>query len=165
MSREDKYLVDEDGGMRVRKVNCRRIGGYETFMPEREYEYPCMDMDGDRLFLITLAGGWFGLHKFVTGRVLQGIGYAVSGGFGGVFYVLDLVEMLLGNYAHEEVSFAFADEGSVMKKSKRYYNRPVKRRIWGWIGVAAAVVLAVVVVSRMYVPGMVMVCEMIGGIF
>lgn len=48
--REDRYFVDEDGGMRVRKVSCRRIGGYETFMPEREYEYPCMDMDGDRFF-------------------------------------------------------------------------------------------------------------------
>lgn len=99
----------------------------------------------------------------MTGRFLQGIGYAVSGGFGGVFYVLDLVEILFGNYVHEEISFEVAGEGSVMRRSVRYFNRPVKRRVWGWIGVAAAAVLAVAVVRWVYVPGLSVLSKVVGG--
>ena len=162
MTKGEKYFVDDEGVMRVRKVNCRRIRGYETFMPDREYAYPCMDMDGDRLFLLTLVGGWFGLHKFMTGKFLQGVGYAISGGLGGVFYVLDLVAMLLGSYVHEVISFEAEGHGSVVRKSVRYYNRPVVHRALGWFGVAAAVGIAVVVVRWVYVPGFTVVSEIVG---
>ena len=85
-----RYWIDSDGVMRVRKVSCRRIGRYETLLPEREYSFPCMEMDGDVLYVLTLIGGWFGLHKICMGHFLQGIGYGLTCGFGGVFYICDL---------------------------------------------------------------------------
>ena len=158
-----KYSVDADGVMRVRKVSCRRIGGYETFLPEREYEYPCMEMDGDVFFLMTLIGGWFGLHKFMTRHYLAGLLYALTCGFCGVFYVCDLLAIISGNYADERVSFVEDEAGRISQRRERFYNRPVGHRKMAFVGVLAAIVVAVVMARFVYIPVLVVASQGILG--
>ena len=163
MAGNDKYRIDEDGTMRVKKLHCRRFGIYESFLPEREYEYPCMGMDGDRLFFLTMLGGWFGLHKFMTGHYLSGIFYSLTCGGCGVAYVCDLIAMLTGDYVDEKISFG-EEAGRIVQHRERFYNRPVEKRRIAIAGIFFAVMMAVLLVKLVYIPIMAFVSQGLMGI-
>lgn len=61
--------------------------------------------DPDEFYKVALFGGMFGLHKFKDGQILKGIGYLVSGGLFGAFWVIDLLMILLGNYRMADGSY------------------------------------------------------------
>lgn len=45
-------------------------------------------------FIICLLGGWFGLHKFLDGKLLVGVIYLLTGGIFGIMYAFDCIVKL-----------------------------------------------------------------------
>lgn len=48
-----------------------------------------------KMFLITLLGGWFGLHKFIEGKKGLGVLYLFTVGLCGIGWIVDTVKYLI----------------------------------------------------------------------
>ena len=46
-------------------------------------------------FIICLLGGWFGLHKFIDGKVGLGVLYLLTGGLFGIGWIIDTIKYLV----------------------------------------------------------------------
>ena len=89
--------------------------------------------------------GWFGLHKFLEGSFLQGIGYLLTCCCFGVFYLSDLLSMVCGNYCMKKVSYVDKD-GEVDQRMQKIYFGPLehkKRAVFFFLLVVAILVFAV----------------------
>lgn len=123
---DGRYRIYPDGSMEIKKMTTETIGGIvPTFVEKEAVYFPCMDMDGDQFFLLTLLGGWFGLHKYKTGNYLHGLMYTLTFGCCGVFYVLDLLAILAGTYNYTTV-IRDKSGGVAEYQKKRFYSRPLK---------------------------------------
>lgn len=49
-------------------------------------------------FFLCLFFGVLGVHRFYTGKIVTGILYLITAGFGGVGVVIDLVRILFGGF-------------------------------------------------------------------
>lgn len=108
---EVKY--DEDG-IKYRKHSVRtKVFGYSF----KDVWYPVASDDPKAFTLKTLLGGWFGLHKFITGEKAQGFLYLITCGGFGVFYLFDLLMIVLGNYSITRTEYEEA--GSKYKKKTK----------------------------------------------
>lgn len=129
--KEGKYTYYEDGTMTVNKI-VRSPDGWkkpwESYMETKTYDYPCSYEEGDKTFLITALGGWFGVHKFRTGKFVQGIFYLLSCGCCCMFYFIDMVAVMTGNYATTNSHYFRSPSGRVEKAQIITYNRPVKNK-------------------------------------
>lgn len=47
------------------------------------------------MFFICLFGGWFGLHKFIEGKIGMGLLYLFTGGLVGIGWILDCIKYLI----------------------------------------------------------------------
>lgn len=57
--------------------------------------------------LVTIFGGWFGLHKFLDRRIGAGILYFLTGGLFGIGWIIDIIKALASNqHQHNYVQFA-----------------------------------------------------------
>jgi TM2 domain-containing membrane protein YozV len=145
-----QYRIYPDGHMEVKRTVTQSIAGISTFMETGTVYYPCMDMDGDKFFLLTFLGGWFGIHKFKTGNYLKGLFYALTCGCCGVFYVLDLLSIILGGYNYSMVS-ADKSSGTVSFQKKKYYSRPLQHKLRAIVLTLVAVVISFLLVKFLYV--------------
>ena len=105
----------------------------------------------DRQYLQMVSGGWFGLHKFLEGSLLQGMGYLLTCGCFGVFYLLDLISMVCGNYRVKKVSYVDKDGGLERRVQKIYYG-PLQYRKRAILLLPVAIVVLVLAVSFVYKP-------------
>ncbi len=59
-------------------------------------------MKSNKSFTITILlcffGGVFGLHRFYVGKILTGILLLISGGGFGVWWIIDLIQLIRGKF-------------------------------------------------------------------
>lgn len=143
------HRVYPDGHMEVKRTTTQSIAGVSTFLETGESYFPCMDMDGDKFFLLAFLGGWFGLHKFKTGNYLQGLFYLLTCGCCGVFYVFDLIYMLIGGYNYSIVT-ADRSRGTVDFQKQRFYARPISHQLAALGMIAVAIAISYFLVTHVY---------------
>lgn len=57
--------------------------------------------------LVTILGGWFGLHKFLDHQIGAGILYFLTGGLFGIGWIIDIIKALASNqHQHNYVQFS-----------------------------------------------------------
>lgn len=125
-----KYLYYPDGTVKTKRVTTKDISlkGFvtiPTYIEDGEKIYKCMDIDPDKYFYYTLFGGWFGLHKFMSKNILSGILYLLSFGCCGIFWIYDLLSIIMGNYYSTSVEET--DEKDLV--NQRYYLKPVQNKL------------------------------------
>lgn len=147
---DGNYMIMPDGSMQVKKTITT---GKTVFSDSREFLFPCEDEDGDKAYLVTLLGGWFGLHKFKRGKWGQGLLYLLTCGVGGVFYIYDLIMLLVGNYHDKKVEYNM-EFGRITQKKQRIYARPVKNKKKFALTVPIALLLSMVLTTYVYMPAM-----------
>lgn len=147
--RSENYRYTGDDVLLVRKVEQGWQGGFGGDY-SRELWYQCSERNPDRQYLLMVLGGWFGLHKFVEGKLLQGFYYLLTCGCFGVFYLSDLIAMLLGDYFFKRVTYVDEGDGLERKMQKIYYG-PVENRKSA-LTLLMAVVLLVLAVRFVYQP-------------
>lgn len=129
--KEGKYTYYNDGSITVNKI-VRSPDAWkkpwESYTETRTYDYPCSDEDGNKTFLITTFGGWFGLHKFREGKFIQGLFYLLSCGCCCIFYFIDMFAVMTGNYTITNNHYFRSKSGRVEKSQTVIYNRPVKNK-------------------------------------
>ena len=152
-TQDGNYRIYPDGSMEIKRTVTQNVGIVRTFVPMREVYYPCTDIDGETFFKLALFGGWFGLHKFKTGNIGSGIFYALTLGFCGVFYILDLVSILIGGYSYNSICDVKENDNSNYVKRK-YYSRPLAKgnKKKAILGIILALIIIIVVLRFVYVP-------------
>lgn len=151
--KQENYRMAEDGTLLVRKTEDVRMGKLPVYLGTRELWFPCIDTDSDRQYLLMAAGGWFGLHKFMEKRYLYGLFYLLTCGCFGVFYLLDLVEMLCGNYRVNRISYdTDNDSGELKRRRRRFYYGPLRNKKKAAILLFMAFFLTVILVQFLYRP-------------
>ena len=135
----------------VRKQEQGRAGAFGLLPESRELWFQCSERNPDRQYLQMVLGGWFGLHKFLEGSLLQGIGYLLTCGCFGVFYLSDLLSMVCGNYCLKNVSYVEKD-GEVERRVQKIYYGPLQYRKRAILLIPVAVVVLVLAVCFAYRP-------------
>ncbi len=151
MARSEDYKYTEDGVLLVRKQEQEKAGALGLLPECRELWFQCSEKNSDRHYLQMVLGGWFGLHKFLEGSLLQGIGYLLTCGCFGVFYLSDLLSMVCGNYCVKKVIYVDKD-GELERKIQKMYYRPLQHRKRAILLLSVSVVVLVVAVSYLYRP-------------
>lgn len=59
--------------------------------------FKASEQSSNKLFWITLLGGWLGIHKFVQGEKIQGFIYLLTIGLFGFGWLMDIISLLLGS--------------------------------------------------------------------
>ena len=149
--KHENYRYTEDGILLVRKMETGHVPGMDLMPGCRERWYRCSDRDPDRQYLKMVLGGWFGLHKFMEGSVIQGIFYALTCGCFGVFYVCDLLSILCGTYCYRQVTYVDGGQGIQRKMQKIYYAPLEHRKSAAFLLLPAAVIL-ILAVCFLYQP-------------
>ncbi len=142
---KDKYRVNPDGTMDIKRKITSHVGPFETYYEVGEAYFPCMEMDGEEFFKLTLITGLVGGHKIVTRNYLQALMYFLTFGLCGVGYVLDLIMLLTGSYSY--YSYEFTDAGRV---KKRFYSCPIDDKKKALIETLMGAVCAFMLVKFMY---------------
>lgn len=110
---EDKNIRYDEYGQKYKKYSAKtKIFGYSY----KEEWYPVASDDPETFLLKTVLGGWFGLHKFTTGEFMQGLLYLITCGGCGIFYLLDVIMIILGNYSINRIDYV--ENGTHHKKTK-----------------------------------------------
>jgi len=145
------YRAYPDGRVEVKKILTQSVAGFSTFVENGTAYFPCMDADGDNFFILTLLGGWFGLHKFKTGNYLTGLFYALTFGCCGVFYILDLLSIILGGYSYSMIN-RDNSSGMLSFKKKKFYSRPIKNKKKAVVLILAAAAATFLAINFIYLP-------------
>ena len=146
-----KYRYNSDGSIEVKKYISEKIGFIDTLTPEKEVYMPCMDMDGDDFFRLTLFGGIIGLHQYKTGHYFKGLFYTLTLGCCGIFWILDLIMILTGSYKYTRIEKTSVNGVNTLQR-KIYFNRPLKNKKFALISIPLACVAAFLVIYFGYIP-------------
>lgn len=98
----NKDIKYDENGQKYRKFPKRTAILKYSFT---DVWYPVAADDPLKFTLITLFGGWFGLHKFLSGEKLQGLLYLMTCGGFGVFYLIDLTLLIFGHYSIKRIDY------------------------------------------------------------
>ena len=142
---DGSYIYYPDGSVKVKKYVAKGFDTGGVFL------FPCSDENPDKKFWLTVLGGWCGIHKFMERKWLQGILCLLTCGVGGVFYLFDLLSMLMGNYSYEDVHYTM-ENNAVKRSSQKYYMRPVSNKLKCFGGILLAVLITVIVSVVVYRP-------------
>ena len=151
MARSEDYKYTEDGVLLVRKQEQGKAGAFGLLPESSEIWFQCSEKNPDRHYLQMVLGGWFGLHKFWEGSLLQGIGYLLTCGCFGVFYIYDLFSVVCGNYCVKKVSYVDKD-GELERRVQKIYYGPLQYRKRAILLLPIAVAVLVVAVYLVYKP-------------
>ena len=151
MARSEDYKYTEDGVLLVRKQEQGKAGAFGLLPECRELWFQCSEKNPDLQYVQMVFGGWFGVHKFMEGNWMQGIGYLLTCGCFGVFYLCDLFSMVCGNYCVKKVSYVDKD-GEIERKLQKIYYSPLQHRKRAILLIPVAVVVLVLAVSFVYRP-------------
>lgn len=144
----DKYRVTADGELEIKRDVQERVGPVKLFISGHSAYFPCMELDGDTFFKLALFGGIIGLHHYKTGHILKGIFYTLTFGCCGVFYILDLVQILTGTFNYK--STVPGADGQYQRV--RYFSRPVSNKKFAIPAIFAAIIFAFAAVYFCYIP-------------
>lgn len=151
MARSEDYKYTEDGELLVRKPEQGQAGALGLLPESRELWFQCSEKNPDRQYMQMVLGGWFGLHKFLEGSFLQGIGYLLTCGCFGVFCFCDLLAILCGNYFYKKVTYI--NVGSEVERSmQKIYYGPLEHKKRDWALLPVAVGILVLAVRLVYLP-------------
>ncbi len=151
MARSEDYKYTEDGVLLVRKQEQGKAGALGLLPECRELWFRCSEKNSDWQYLQMVLGGWFGLHKFIEGSLPQGLGYLLTCGCFGVFYLYDLFSMVCGNYCVKKVSYVDRD-GEMERKMQKVYYGPLEHKKRAVFIFLLAVVILVLAVWFVYQP-------------
>ena len=151
MARSEDYKYTEDGVLLVRKQEQGKAGAFGLLSESRELWFQGSERNPDRQYVQMVLGGWFGLHKFLEGSLLQGIGYLLTCGCFGVFYLSDLLSMVCGNYCVKKVSYVDKDR-EVERRIQKIYYRSLQHKKRAILLFPVAVVVLIVALCLMYMP-------------
>ncbi len=151
MEKKENYRYTEDGVLLVRKTESGRTGNFSSLFYDRELWFRCSEKDPDRQYLQMVLGGWFGLHKFMEGSFLQGLGYLLTCGCFGVFYLCDLFAILCGNYFYRKVTYVNVGP-EVERSMQKIYYRPLEHKKRAFVLLPVAVGILVLAVWLIYLP-------------
>ena len=133
-----QYPENETETVYVKKRIVSMIPGANGLRESWEVKYECLDIDGNVFFMRALLGGWFGLHKYMTGHFGIGLLYTLTFGVCGVSYLFDLLYIITGNYRDDRFVYEGRIGESVRRERIRKYARPVSDRLRAWIAFALA---------------------------
>lgn len=148
---DGKYRVFPDGRMEVQKLETRKLGFLDTMYVQGECWCPCSDENPDICFLFMIFTGWFGFHKWKEKRILSGLLYSLTGGFCGIFYIIDLVAMIMGNYSSCQIIYHETEAGLIRGKQRIFY-RPLQKKRAALIGLLASFGIAYFTIYFLYRP-------------
>lgn len=151
MEKRDNYRYTEDGVLLVKKYEASKTGAIGFLIEDRERWYRCSEKDPDRQYLQMVLGGWFGFHKFMEGSWVQGLGYLLTCGCFGVFYLYDLFSLYCGNYFYRKVTYVNDGQGIERRMQKIYYG-PLEHKKRAALWFVLAVVILVLTVCLVYQP-------------
>ena len=143
---------EEDGVLYVYKTVSAGAFGLPVGGGTRRVRFWCMETDGDAFYQLALLGGLFGMHKFAARQYLAGLGYFLSFGMCGIFYLLDLIEILTGNYWHWEVTYIFGQGRDAERKKERIFCRPVNHLRVAVLSLPVAICMAFMGLVFIYLP-------------
>jgi TM2 domain-containing membrane protein YozV len=143
---DGKYIRYPDGTVKVKQFVSQRFGA------GAEVLFPCSEVDPNKMFWITVLGGWFGAHKFVDGKWGQGVLYTLTCGMCGIFYMSDLISMLMGSYYFTKVDYSMGHNKRINKSAQRIYMQPLEKKWICALGLIAAVALTMFTINILYKP-------------
>ena len=147
----NKTRIDENGTMYVKKTMSTGLSGLEEMAFEREAWYKCLDISGDGFYRLTLFGGWFGLHKYMTGHFIQGLIYTLTFGVCGVSYIFDLLYEIMGCYADDTYTYEKVSGMDVKRSKVRQYARPVTVSAFTYISFVVAAIMTYLAIKYGYI--------------
>lgn len=161
-AKRNEYRTSEDGALLVKRKLQDKSYGMTNVFSCNELWFPCSDEDADEFYLKVFLGGWFGYHRFKQGQFLYGLFYLFTCGCCGVFYLYDLLELLLGDYYYFETSYDYDDvKGAVTRTKRRIYYAELKNKKRAVVLFGVAFFLTVILVQFIYRPvGNLLLCEL-----
>ena len=149
------YRIDADGNEYVLKDGDIMVKGFNTGLIGKKKWYRVSDKDPVTAFLMTVFGGWFGLHRLATGNLVSFAFYLISCGCFGVFYIIDVLLWLIGSPSYSEVNYYEHDDGLskrtrlIREKNKVYYKK-LPNKLMALGGLIASVVIFLLVFNLVY---------------
>lgn len=134
---DENTRIDEDGTLYIQKYETVKILG----LIKGKKWYRCSEEDPDKIFLLTFLGGWFGLNKFREGKIKTGLFYLITCGCAGIFYVIDLINMITGTKCYEEITYEEDKTGYL----KRYKEKVFYKKLTNWKKAIIAIPLSIVI--------------------
>lgn len=120
------------------------------FFSGEKRKYKLSEMNSDIMYLKTVAGGWFGWHRFKEGDWLNGIFYALTCGIFGVGYISDLLLMLMGRRSYIDINIDVDSTGKKeYQKTKIYYAELENKKI-ALLGMAVAILITLIMANTAY---------------
>ena len=159
-----KLRITSDGTVEVLKERTKRIGFIDTMYPTGTQWYRCSDRNPDDFYLFMFLGGIIGLHKFSDRKIAQGLLYLTTFGMGGVFYVLDLFTMLLGNYSNTQTTYTRDERGMIQRQQEIVYVRPLEHKVRAIVLLALSIIVAVLAVIFVFKPLMSFIGALLAGL-
>lgn len=152
--KKGNYTYYNDGRITVKKI-AKGLDSWkkpwESYTEQKTYDFPCSDEEGEKTFLRTLMGGWFGLHKFKDKKFLQGLLYLISCGGCCMFYFIDVIAVMTGNYFTTSNHYFRGDYGKVQRVQSKVYNRPIKNKKL-FLLFPIMIILTLCLLKYVYVP-------------
>lgn len=147
---KNEEIIDENGN-KYRKFSTKtKYLGYSY----KEDWYPIANDDPTSFLILTILGGWFGLHKYKVGQVFQGILYTLTAGGFGVFYVFDIISMLLGDYSVVSTSYEETEEGKLKQVKSKIYLDKIPFTFIKKAGVFLTVLVIAFLSTKIYFKGL-----------
>lgn len=110
----------------------------DTGLASSDIEWsPVSEDDTNKIALMMIFGGWFGLHKYYHGNIVSGLLYTCTAGCLGMLPLFDLINLYLGNYY-----YTYVDYGDTRDKQKIYLQRPSNKLLL-LIGIVAIPILSI----------------------
>lgn len=159
-----KVRIRSDGTVEVLRERTKKIGFIDTMYPMESKWYRCSERNPDDFYLFTFLGGIIGLHKFADRKIAQGIFYLLTFGMGGVFYVGDLLTMLLGNYCNTQTTYSKDEHGALQRQQEYIYNKPLEHRVRAVILLSLSIVVAVLSVVFVFKPFITLLGSLLAGL-
>ncbi|MBQ8006801.1 MAG: TM2 domain-containing protein [Lachnospiraceae bacterium] len=132
--REVRY---DSEGNKYKKFGTRTYFGYSY----RDDWYPIANENPDRYMLLTVFGGWLGLHKFASREYASGLFYLLTCGGFAVFFLFDVFMILCGTYSVRHTEYYEDEKGILHKKVTKMFLDDVSLgpRKWIFLGIAGII--------------------------
>ncbi len=119
----DRTRYDIDGTKYIQKDSEFTIGQFSTGFIGKKKWYRVSDISSEKFLFCILFGGTFGIHKFMTEEVVQGLFYLFTSGLGGVLPIFDVVSLFLGSYSYHDTMYMAEECGIRQIKEKVYIEQ------------------------------------------
>lgn len=115
-----KFFYDDDGNKYAKhgtnaKLKIGKNGSVKIPYISQDEWFRVDSTDPFKLLIMTVFGGWFGLHKFQEGNKALGRIYLLTCGGFGVMYILDVFSLVTGT--------AYRTIGHGSERERIYYDR------------------------------------------